>query len=206
MMMEYSLHSRDYLKRARSRLDDGSEESLFYAAFELRCGIEARLAQYEDALLGITKGKSAGWEIPKLVRNIEKVYQTGDMVLRVDFQDEKGSRLRRSMYYTPVTQRLQAMGGKLGELLHCPKNFQEMDDAWWKNKRVFLEDVFRELQKANKGNILCIPIWNENKNVANIVTEPTQDETIEQQMQSVGKVGERLHVRVHHCEGFPSEL
>ena len=34
--MQYGTHSRDYLARARQRLDEGSLESLFYAAFELR--------------------------------------------------------------------------------------------------------------------------------------------------------------------------
>ncbi len=53
--MKYGTHSRGYLARARQRLDEGSFESLFYAAFELRCGIEARLQQYEEALVNITK-------------------------------------------------------------------------------------------------------------------------------------------------------
>jgi hypothetical protein len=47
--MGYGIHSRSYLKRARQRLDEGYPESLFYAAFELRCGVESRMKEYLDA-------------------------------------------------------------------------------------------------------------------------------------------------------------
>lgn len=66
--MSYGTHSKDYLTRARQRLDEGSPESLFYAAFELRCGIEARLQQYEEALANIAKIRRAGWRIPKVAK------------------------------------------------------------------------------------------------------------------------------------------
>ena len=204
--MEYSLHSRDYLKRARKRLNENTQESLFYAAFELRCGIQSRLTQYEDAMLGITKSKSAGWEIPKLAKNVERIYRTGDKMIRVDFQDEEGTNVGRSMFYTPVNSNLRRMAGKLGNLLHCPKEFRESDDAWWVEIRAFLEDVFIELEKANKGNVLCIPIWGAGKRSAHIVTEPTIEETVDQQVASIGEIGERLLVSFHHCDDFPDDL
>ena len=47
--MDYRIHSRDYLQRARKRLDSGTPDALFHAAFELRCGIEARMQQYLEA-------------------------------------------------------------------------------------------------------------------------------------------------------------
>ena len=43
---QYKITSRDYLSRARICLDEGSNRFLFYAAFELRCGIEARMREY----------------------------------------------------------------------------------------------------------------------------------------------------------------
>jgi hypothetical protein len=51
-MMPYGIHARDYLTRARLRLDEQSPAGLFYAAFELRCGIESRLRQYIEAQRG----------------------------------------------------------------------------------------------------------------------------------------------------------
>lgn len=45
--MTYAIDSRSYLERARKQLDQGTQEGLFYAAFELRCGAEARLHEHK---------------------------------------------------------------------------------------------------------------------------------------------------------------
>ncbi len=88
-------------------MDEGSFESLFCAAFELRCGIEVQ--QYEKALVNITKIKRAGWKVPKLAKNLEKVFTTGDKIARVDFCDSATEKVRCSLYYTPVNKNLRAM-------------------------------------------------------------------------------------------------
>lgn len=59
--MEYSVNSKAYLNRARRQLDENTKEALFYAAFELRCGIESRLLQYWEANKHIHLMKKAGW-------------------------------------------------------------------------------------------------------------------------------------------------
>jgi hypothetical protein len=46
---DYGISSRDYLARARGELVSGRPERLFYAAFELRAGIEQRLHEYLEA-------------------------------------------------------------------------------------------------------------------------------------------------------------
>ena len=65
---EYGLHAREYLARARACLAEKSAPSLFWAAFELRCGIEARLQQYVEAQRENTAKIKQGWRIAKLAR------------------------------------------------------------------------------------------------------------------------------------------
>ncbi len=71
--MDYKISSRDYLKRAKKRLDEGSLESLFYASFELRCGVEARMQEYLAAQKDVSKKKKHGWKIPKSAKSLENI-------------------------------------------------------------------------------------------------------------------------------------
>jgi hypothetical protein len=75
--MEYRTSSRDYLLRAQERLRDGTREALFYAAFELRCGIEARMRQYLEVCDHISKKKKEGWKIADLGRGTEEAFRLG---------------------------------------------------------------------------------------------------------------------------------
>ena len=47
--MVYGINAESYLSRARKQLDEGTQNGLFYSAFELRCGVETRLHEYLDA-------------------------------------------------------------------------------------------------------------------------------------------------------------
>ena len=85
---EYGLHARDYLARACACLAEGSRAALFYAAFELRCGIEARLQQYLEAQREKTRKIKQGWRIAKLARHVERRFKTGDKVVTSGLSDD----------------------------------------------------------------------------------------------------------------------
>src|SRR2546423_632457 len=116
--MDYGIGSRDYLSRAKSRLAEGGKESLFYAAFELRCGIEARLQAYLHASEQISEKKKRGWRVADLARNLEKAFKLGDRIVRCAVHD-KDSMLLICFYFTPVTSQLKKAAEKLGNHLHC---------------------------------------------------------------------------------------
>jgi hypothetical protein len=80
--MSYGISSRDYLQRAMTRIAEGSSEVLFYAAFELRCGIEARMQEYLHAWDHVSKKKRNGWRIAELGRNIERAFRARDTFVR----------------------------------------------------------------------------------------------------------------------------
>ncbi len=201
--MSYGTHSRDYLARARQRLDEDSLESLFYAAFELRCGIEARLQQYEEALASVAKIKRAGWKIPKVARNIEKVFRTGDKIAQVNVCDAATKSVRHSLYYTPVNKDLRAMAGQINNLLHSPKEYKAPEDPWWNAKRGYLELVYKELFKANKGTLLCVPLLNPETRSAHFEIEVQQGENTEDQINLVGTIGERYLITVDYLDDLP---
>jgi len=197
--MEYRMHSRDYLTRARKLLDEGCFESLFYAAFELRCGIESRLQQYEEALANTAKIKRAGWRIPKVAKNIERVFRTGDKIARVNVCDATTESVRLSFYYTPVNKDLRAMAGQLGNLLHFPQEYRAPENPWWNEIRTFLELVYKKLLKANKGTLLCVPLLNPETGQVHFETELKRGEKIEDQL----PIGKRYLVTVDYLDDLP---
>jgi hypothetical protein len=118
LVMTYGITSRDYLARAKRCLANNDHESLFYAAFELRCGVEARMQDYLDVQEHISKKKRQVWQVAKLARNIEDVFRLGEKgaVLRV--RDRATRRLLFEARYTPVKRSLRDMAEKLGNELH----------------------------------------------------------------------------------------
>ena len=108
--MSYDVLSRSYLRRAEKLLSDATPESLFYAAFELRCGIEARMYQYLEVQKQVSAKKKKGWQINKLATNIERIFRTGDKVARFAFRKRGRKKPFAVFYYTPVNSKLVKMG------------------------------------------------------------------------------------------------
>ena len=149
--MVYSIKSVDYLIRARSLLDSSDKAALFYAAFELRCGIEARLKEYFDAQAETTKKKRNGWKIDKLAKQVEAVFNLCDRGLRLVVFDAETNALVATLLYTPVTSQLRKMAERLGGYLHS-QNIKELDtNPYWAAMRKHLEMTYQELGFATSG-------------------------------------------------------
>ncbi|MDG7041562.1 MAG: hypothetical protein JRN22_00725 [Nitrososphaerota archaeon] len=204
--MEYSISSKAYLDRARKQLDENTKEGLFYAAFELRCGIESRLLQYWDANQHIHEMKKSGWEIPKIARDLEKAFIRKDKVARFDVLDSTSGEVRISLYFTPVTKDLEALGGKIGNLMHCPKVFRDSDDPWWDETRELLEQAYAQLKKANKGMLLGVPVLQRETNKIHLEMEVRPGENIEDLQGAIGKVGQSMLVEVKYLDDLPENV
>jgi len=206
MIKEYGIHSRYYLERARKRLNEGSLESLLYAAFELRCGIEARLHQYLEAQERISNKKKHGWKIPKLAEELERIFRTGDKVVRIDILDENTREKRKSFYYTPVNAELREKAQKLGSLMHHPKIYRASCDVWWNETKTFLETIYTELADANKGTLLGVPLINRDTRKMQLEVEVADDKIVEELIGSVGIIGETLIFTVTYLDELPNDL
>ncbi|MDH3712060.1 MAG: hypothetical protein OER04_19390 [Cyclobacteriaceae bacterium] len=152
--MTYEVSSREYLKRAKQCLEKNENQFLYYAAFEIRCGVEARMQEYLKTQQHISKRKQQGWKIATLGKNIENVFKLGqkDAVLRVRDSDTK--ELLLEARYTPVKAELKKKTQKIGKYLHSAKKQYDSDDEFWKNFRSELEAMIEELERATTGRML----------------------------------------------------
>jgi len=204
--MDYRIHSRDYMRRARICLDEDNPQSMFYAAFELRCGIEARMQQYLEAQNHISSKMKRGWQIAQLGKNIEKTFRTGDKIIEFAIHDRDAKILLDVLYYTPVNSKLKKMGERLGNYLHVMKEHHDEDDRWWATSRRFLEDVYVELQKANVGTLLGVPLINRRTKSVDMSIEPAEGEDSETLLRRIGVPGTQIMVRVSYLDELPSSL
>jgi len=202
--MKYSVSSRAYLDRAHEALRNGASEHLFYAAFELRCGIEARMNEYLEGWAHVSKKKKNGWRIPEIARNLEETFRLGHKSVRWAVHEEDSGKLLVVFYYTPVGPRLQAAGKKLGNYLHSMKQFRPPEDSWWQTFRSELDAAATDLAKATRGTLLGPPLMKKGTSEVDMKLEipsATEAEAIHKQIH-----GQRLRVRVDYLSSIPDEL
>ena len=77
-MSNYYIGAINYLDRAKAVFDVRRHQTWFYAAFEIRCGIEARLRNYLKYQEHVSENKKKGWRPAVLAKDIEKVFRIGE--------------------------------------------------------------------------------------------------------------------------------
>lgn len=173
-IFRFPVHSHAFLSRAREHLarfeTDGQVQNFFYAALELRFGIEARLNEYLAPALK-TIGKELK-DVPEYVAT-----RLLNRLAAIDPTSERPSTLRATSkqtdnsfiaHYTPVSRRLAAIHGQLGELLHY--KFFVKNEHWLFRKplgrnphrsipdfMVLLNEGVAELEQATAGKLLGNP-------------------------------------------------
>ena len=163
----------DRAEELLARFDKGEIPCLFYAALELRMGIEARLFQIirsalELAQRPVTQIKE--YRANVLLKRLSQINPEALNPIAVGFGIGGGP--MSFMHYTPVTPKLAAYHGQLGEMLHF--KFFENNEEWYyklelshpmyiperKNLfsyRALLADVLEELRCATSGSLISPP-------------------------------------------------
>lgn len=160
----YGIGARDYLERSRQQLELGTSATLFYAAFELRCGIEARMQQYLDDQQQIERRLREGWRIAHLRRGLERAFGPGGeriVAITVESGEIASPVSLKTFFYTPVGRDLQNGAERLGEYLHSMRQPRAPDDSWWKDTRVFIEAIHKGLEQACLGTLIGPPLRSE---------------------------------------------
>ncbi len=158
--MTYSVASHAHLDRLKRRMDEGAEEALFYAALELRFGVEARMREYVETIDGIPESEKKQWHVAKLGRSLENAYRTGDKVMIFVFAfPEDGSQMQ--LTYTPVMARLQKIVEQLGDYMHAAKPARAAEPGWIDNLRGLLNEAYPLLLLATSGELVGLPLVNE---------------------------------------------
>lgn len=202
---EYGISSRDYLMRARTRLDARSNPDLLYAAFELRCGVEARQAQYAEAWARTKKKIGNRWRIPVQAKLLEKMFKTGDQAARVTIRAEEDSGFELRFYFTPVVRPLRTIAGQTNDLLHAMHQFRTSDDPWWSDNRTMLEKFWTELEKANRGTLLGPPLRSAKSGQVSLIVEVPSGSPGQQAHEYLEEAkGQRIHIKVDYLAEFPA--
>ena len=154
---KYGFDAHGYLRRARARLDEGTQEALFYAAFELRSGVEARMRGYLEFQDEVSKKVKEGYRINVLGKAISNIFEIGDKVAEFSFYRSQPRVKLGKLYYTPVTSALQGYASRMGDLLHVPNVYHPPDDPWWDETRQMLEEMWIELARSCAGCLMGLP-------------------------------------------------
>lgn len=202
--IEYKISSRDYLLRAQSRLAECTRKSLFYAAFELRCGIETRMREYLAAWDHISKKKKNGWSITELGRSVEKAFKIGDKIIRLEFREIDTGNIILIFYHTPVSNSLKKSGERLGNYLHAMKVYKKVDDPFWENLHSELQYIARELEIVNKGTLLGPPLFKRGTGKGGMNLELSTGDDAEELIKLFRN--KKFRVNVSYIDSFPSEL
>lgn len=165
----YGISAEAYLARAKSLLASGRREDLFYAAFELRAGIEARMQEYLDVHRHISNKKKKGWQIAKLGRAVEQAFQTGDKVVEITAIEPDSNEIIACFYYTPVKAALRKKAQRLGLYLHAIKEKKVLNEEWWSTFRILLKQIIKELGEATEGMLLGPPLIQRSTGQVNMI-------------------------------------
>ena len=173
---KYTYTSREFLKRAEeniSKFDDTkAPKFLFYAALELRFGIESRLNDYIQSSRKQQKNshkKIKSYTAKDLSKQLLKLdpYTSDNAQLIISILGSNSTILE----YTPVSDELVSCYGKLSDMLHF--RFFKSHKNWYYQKRLkgkignwslldyrdLLVLISEELAKANSGLLLSPPIF-----------------------------------------------
>jgi hypothetical protein len=203
--MDYGISSRAYLQRALELLDQDTEEALFHAAFELRCGIEARMEEYLEAWKEITNKKKHGWQIQALAKDIESAFRTGDQVVRLAVHRELKGDCLICFYYTPVREPLRKAGEKFGNYMHSKKQFHAQGHDWWLKLRKELEAAAADLIEANTGTLLGPPLHKRSTGEGSLKIELPEGAS-EVSMDMAMETAVQRAVKVEYLPNLPEQL
>lgn len=198
-MDNYNISSRDYLLRAKIQLAKEELESLFYAAFEIRCGVEARMREYLEAQKEISEKKKKGWKISDLSRSIESVFKLGDKVAEITIYDSNED-ICCQLRYTPVRKRLKHLAELLGNYLHSSKKFYTPDDKFWMDFRMILNECVKELEFSTSGVLLGPLLYNPKDKSSQLQVEMMNEEEAQLLLNKL-QAGTTRNIRVRY---FPS--
>jgi len=148
---KYDITTVGYLKRAERQLSSTRPESVFYAAFELRCAIETRARGQLLRLNNIPLKVSRLWNAEKIMNEVFKRVGVQE-TQKVSLVLKPSGKLLDTFQYRTLTKSIIKEYAKLGDLLHLQRN--EINFGIVENKRIWLKDILKEIKKVCKGCLL----------------------------------------------------
>jgi hypothetical protein len=172
----YHIDAWSYVERAQKQLqlfDAGSPESLFYAALELRTGIEARLIKgIKDLLKANNRSEKEikGYSPESILRQLAKIDADALKTVTLTIGIPGGQTIS-VLQYIPVTPELAKDWGRVSNLLHYM--FFETNPGWYAKRKLqsafkemslvdyrdMLGEIAQRLDNASSGDLLAPPAF-----------------------------------------------
>lgn len=197
----YSTSAEAHLERAKARLTEETKESLFYSAFELRCGVEARFREYLEFQDHVSRSKREEWSLNKLSKTVEETFCLGNQVAKFTIYDAEFKSVIKVLYYTPVTSELRNKAERLGYYLHSLRNQETEEAGWWDKFRRELDDIVEGLSQALAGTLLGAPLLDTNGRLCMPMGLRSDDSLLEKV-----KKGTVVNFNVEYLTDYPQEL
>lgn len=147
--MDYGISARAYLDRAKKRYSDATNESLFYAAFELRCAIEARLQEILEPYDHVSENSKRSYQVGKLSKTVSDKLCDPDTGTKIIIQSD---REEVTLRYIPVSSSLRKFAQRAGDYLHAAQ--KKFDEKTWENFRNEIMTAINNLEENLGGNLL----------------------------------------------------
>jgi hypothetical protein len=199
----YLTTSRAYLTRAMECLRSARNEDLFYAAFELRCGVEARLQEYLEASQLTKKRIKQGWSIPQLTKAGANAFLHLPNIQRIEVTNDRERQF--VFYYTPVSESLRKEAAHLGNYMHALQKNPNAEGWFAKFKRE-LETVAADLLVATTGTLLGPVLMKPGSPQVQMLTEIIDGRDPQEFAQQVGTPGSSTLLNVSYIDELPARL
>lgn len=199
--MPYDFSARGYLERAKANLQKDDPQYIFYAAFEMRCGVERRMQEYLYAWPHIPEKQKTDWEIGKLGKAVEKHFILRDKYQEWSVFDLETGQIAAVLYYTPVTKALRINAGKLGNYLHSPV-INGDQSVWWTEFRLLLDEMANQLETAVTGTLLGPAMHKGGPTSINLISEVVRDFDVSK----IGAAGENMTVKIDYLSALPTVM
>jgi len=175
--IQYFRGAANHLSRGERLFALGKKDAeyYFYSALELRFGIESRYREYLENQKHVTEKKKQGWQIAVLDREVEQAF--AGCLREVNFRIFTGGFPVMLCKYTPVTPELKAIGERLGNYLHAPKNDDLRELEQWYDFEKLLEKGLSLLRYACSGNLLGVPLRQNGSKNMNFYMTAQSDQT-----------------------------
>lgn len=201
-MESFGVAAPDYLGRARARIVEGRAETLFYAALELRCAIEARQQEYLEAQEKYRKELPEAWRVRLQNRELQRVYQ-GKAIQRLEFVYEDGN--QQVMHYVPVSNHLLQLVGKLDAYRHAQMKYHPPGDQWWETFSSRVLKCYRQTWVVLRGDLVSPALLGPANENGNKTFEMVQSLPADEREKLKFRVGTLSTVKVSYLNSAPAE-
>jgi hypothetical protein len=196
----YATRAVDFLKRAKGQLDSGIPEALFYAALEVRFGVEARLQAYTATARKLQLEAYDGWEIAKLAKGIGKAFRgNADAVARLSCLGPAKETVL-TLEFTPVPPELSTLACRLGDYLRFQEKRLPLTSNWWSEFRRSVARSVELLSVSARGELLGPPMWRPSTGEINLHFEMHAQDPRIATWDTLSKTGE---IRAFSLERIP---